>query len=215
MIKAISFDLDGTLVDEKFDTLIWDEEIPRLYAEKHHVDLERAKDKVYADYYRALYKEKETRWKDIEYWMERLKLGDWKQLVERFKHAVLVYPDVIPMLTELKKHYTLIVVSGADEKFLNVKMDAVRLKRYFDHIFSAPSHFHVAEKSAKMFLAILQKLKLNPEELVHVGDLHEHDYLVPQQIGIHAFHILRGRKRAGEHELTSLTELPEKIKKLS
>ena len=33
MIKYISFDLDGTLIDEKIDSLFWDYEIPKLYAE--------------------------------------------------------------------------------------------------------------------------------------------------------------------------------------
>ena len=51
MIKLISFDLDGTLVDEtNVDRLFWYGEVPRLYAEKHGLPLADAKTKVFAEY---------------------------------------------------------------------------------------------------------------------------------------------------------------------
>ena len=215
MIKAISFDLDGTLADTTFDYLIWDEEIPRMYAEKHKLTLEQAKEKVYADYYKALYIEKEERWKDIAYWMERLKLGDWTELLERMEKEIKVYPDVMPALKAFQNKYLLIVVSGADKKFLDLKMKATGLKQFFKHAYSAPSNFRTAKKNVKMFLEILKEIELKPEELMHVGDDHNEDYLIPNTRGIHAFHLLRGRKRQGAHEITSLTELPEKIRELS
>ncbi len=215
MIKAISFDLDGTLSDEAFDRAVWHEEIPRLYAEKQKISIERAKEKVYSIYYIALDIEKEKKWTDIEYWMNKLELGDWKPLVERLKNKVFVYDDVYKTLEELSKKYPLIIVSNANEKFLHVKLDAQKLKEYFKHIFSAPSHFGIPRKNKAVYLEILKKLKLKPEEVVHVGDDHELDYAVPTEIGMHAFHLLRGRKREGKHEITSLHELPQKIKELS
>jgi len=33
-IKIVSFDVDGTLVKEDFNDLIWQKEIPSLYAQK-------------------------------------------------------------------------------------------------------------------------------------------------------------------------------------
>ncbi len=215
MIKAISFDLDGTLADEAFDRAVWHEEIPRLYAEKHKMSLEQAKEKVYATYYIALDIEREKNWTDIEYWMNRFKLGDWKQLVARLKNKIFVYSEVQAVLKEPQTHFPLIIVSNAHEKFLAVKLDAEGLKPYFTHVFSAPSTFGIARKNKEMFLAICKKLNLKPNEIIHVGDDHELDYVVPAEIGMHSFHLLRGRKRTGKHEITSLQELPEKIKELS
>jgi len=215
MIKAVSFDLDGTLADDTFDRLIWHEEIPRLYAEKNRIGLERAKEKVFATYYIALDIERQKEWTDIGYWMGRFGLGEWKLLVKRLKNKIFVYDDVYPVLKELSRKYPLIIVSNASSKFLNVKLEAQKLKGYFKHIFSSPSHFGIQRKNKEVYNAILKQLKLKPSEVVHVGDDHELDYNVPTELGMHAFHLLRGRKRTGKHEITSLSELPEKIKELS
>jgi len=216
MIKTISFDLDGTLADEKFDDMIWWQEIPRMYAEKHKISFKDAQDKIFAAYYRAEWidKIKWYQWTDIEYWMKTHQLGDWKELITRFKSRIGVFDDVVSTLKQLRKKYRLLIISNANQKFLEVKLDALGLKKHFDYIFSAPSHFGI-RKSKPVFKKILTELKLKPHELVHVGDDHDGDYLTPQELGIHSFHLLRGRKRKGKHELTSLRQLPESLKELS
>ena len=215
MIKAISFDLDGTLADERFDDLIWREEIPILYAKKYKLSIERAKEKVFSTYYVAYYIEKEPRWRDIEYWINRFKLGDWKKVVDGLKDQIFIYSDVIPTLKQLKEKYKLLVISGADEKFLKLKIDTLSLKPYLDHIYSGPTHFGVLGKGVRVYAGILKELKLKPTEVVHIGDNHEQDYLVPRTIGMHAFHLMRGKKRKGKYEISTLREVAEKIEDLS
>lgn len=216
MIKAISFDLDGTLVDRAFDDAVWLEEIPKMYAEKHKIPFKDAQDKVFANYYRGQYIEELPfeEWTNIEYWMKRFGLGDWKKLVTRLKKHVFVYDDVYAALASLHKKYKLIVVSNAHENFLQVKLEAEKLKEHFDHIYSCPSEFGL-KKSKPVFQKILQRLKLKPEEIVHVGDDHDGDYLTPRELGMRAFHLLRGRKRTGKYEITSLKGLSDKIKQSS
>lgn len=214
MIKIVSFDLDGTLADEKFDDFIWWQDIPKMYSEKHKIPFQDAQDKVMAEYYRAqwVHKLKWDQWTDIEYWMKHFKLGDWKELLERAKHHVGIFDDVEDTLKTLHKKYKLMVVSNANQKFLELKLTALGLKKYFDHIFSCPSHFGI-RKSKPVFQKIIEELKLKPEQIVHVGDDHDGDYLTPKELSIHSFHIIRDINRKGNH-IQTLKELPEKIKEL-
>jgi FMN phosphatase YigB (HAD superfamily) len=39
-IEVVSFDMEGTLIDDGYSNLIWETDIPRLYGEKHGLDLE-------------------------------------------------------------------------------------------------------------------------------------------------------------------------------
>ena len=145
--------------------------------------------------------------------MDRLALGGWEKLLDGLKKHVFVFPDVIGTLEALHKKYKLIIISNANDRFLNIKLEAEGLKQYFDCIYSAPSKFGM-RKSKPVFEKILEELKLKPEEVVHVGDDHDGDYLTPTEIGMHAFHLLRGRKRTGEYEIQSLRELPKKIEEI-
>src|SRR3989344_5768566 len=112
MIKYISFDLDGTLADNRFDLIIWDEEIPRLYAERNHISLEEAKTKVFAEYYKALYIEKVQQWKDVAYWFKRLDLDDsWEDIIKSASKNISLYTNAINVLEYLSKRYKLLIIS--------------------------------------------------------------------------------------------------------
>lgn len=55
MIQYISFDLDGTVSNETFDKVRWNEELSRMYVATHNVDLESAKNHMHALFYRVLF----------------------------------------------------------------------------------------------------------------------------------------------------------------
>jgi putative hydrolase of the HAD superfamily len=209
MIKYISFDLDGTLADASFDRFIWHEEIPKLYAAKHGMTIENAKLHVYADYYLALYIERVENWYDIAFWFNRLGLHGWRQLVNDMKKHVFVYDDAADALEYLSKKYELLVCSNNSKKFIEAKLDAEGLKKYFDFIFSAPDDFGLGKKNKLMFQKILDKLGAKPDEIVHIGDDHELDYEVPMSVGIKSYHLVRSRVMKDKHVIHSLSELKD------
>ena len=49
-IRVLSFDLEGTLVDDKFSRLVWEEGLPALYAEEKGISLESALKRVMGEY---------------------------------------------------------------------------------------------------------------------------------------------------------------------
>ncbi|MCK5043097.1 MAG: HAD family hydrolase, partial [Candidatus Aenigmarchaeota archaeon] len=212
MITHISFDLDGTLVNEKFDKIIWHEEIPKLFAEKNNIDIETATNMVYAEYYRGAFIDKVDRWTDISYWFDRLGLDGWNTLMVNMKKHILVYDDTLKMFEQLSaRKYKLIIISNAEEKFLDMKLEAEGLKKHFSSVFSAQSTFGVRKKNKEIFMKVLERLGIKPENMIHVGNDRYLDLEVPSSVGIKSFLLDRTGKTKGDNVIHSLDELVGKV----
>ncbi len=210
MARFVSFDMDGTLVDPVFTDFVWGQGIPTLYAEKVGLPFEAAKAFVEREYQKV--GEGAIEWYDIKYWFRFFQLEQsWKALMKQFVDKIHVYPDVNHILDRLKDRFQLILTSNAGREFIEVEMEATGLGRYFDQIFSATSDFAVVKKTIEFYQRICQTLGARPQEIVHIGDHYEFDYLVPRKLGIHAFYLDRSGEKRGEFVLRNLGELEEKI----
>ncbi len=63
----------------------------------------------------------------------------------------------------------------------------------------------------KVYERVCEVLGTEPDEVIHVGDHYEFDYLVPKALGIQAYYLDRSGQRTGEEVLSDLTSLPEKL----
>ena len=132
MIKVIGFDLAVTLAGEDFDKIIWNEEIPNLYAKKNKLSIEDAKTKVYADYFKAKYIENVPEWTNIEHWFKRLRLENgWNKLLEDMKGKIYLYTETLKVLKNLSK-YKIVIISNSHPHFLSMKLKIEGLSQYFD-----------------------------------------------------------------------------------
>jgi len=210
MRKFISFDMDGTLVDPVFTDFVWGQGIPRLYAERVGLPFEAAKAFVEREYQNV--GEGAIEWYDIKYWFGFFQLEQsWKNLMKQFVDKIQVYPDVNHILDRLKDTFQLILTSNAGREFIEVEMEATGLGRYFSQIFSATSDFGVVKKTIEFYQRVCQILGASPQEIVHIGDHYEFDYLVPRRLGIHAFYLDRSGEKRGEFVLRNLGELEERL----
>jgi putative hydrolase of the HAD superfamily len=210
MPKIISFDMDGTLVDPEYTDWVWLHGLPILYAEKTGLSFEKAKHLVVEEYLKV--GEGAIEWYDIKYWFQFFQLEQsWKTLMERYADKVRIYPNVNHILEHLKDRFQLVLTSNAGREFIDVEMEATGLGRYFDRIFSATSDFGEVKKTAGFYQRICQILGVHPQNIVHVGDHYEFDYLVPRSLGIHAFYLDRSGERKGEFVLQDLGDLEEKL----
>jgi HAD superfamily hydrolase (TIGR01549 family) len=210
MAKIISFDMDGTLVDPEFTDWVWGHGIPTLYAEKAGLPFEEAKGFVVKEYLKV--GEGAIEWYDIKYWFRFFQLEEsWKVLMERYADKIKVYPDVHPLLERLRDRYPLVLTSNAGREFIHMEMEATGLGRYFNQIFSATSDFGEVKKTAGFYQKICRILEASPQEIVHVGDHYEFDYLVPGSVGIHAFYLNRSDGRRGESIFSDLRDLEKRL----
>jgi putative hydrolase of the HAD superfamily len=123
-IDTILLDMDGTLLDLHFDLHFWMEYMPLVFAKKHNITCDEAKDKLYP-ILRA--EEGKLHWYCLDYWQEKLQL-DIAQLKEDVAHLIQIHPFVLAFLEQAKTNVGLIECHPYP----------VRWCRYFPSLFSAP-----------------------------------------------------------------------------
>ena len=205
-IKVVSFDLEGTLVTPDFSKAVWYEGIPYLYAKSYGITFEKAKAIVREKYQEV--GDQRNEWYDIKYWLSRFRLDDYRDLLEYYKHEVSQYPDVLQVLSSLKKKYTLIIATGTAREFLPHLLDG--LEGYFVRVFSSISDYSQI-KSPQFYAKVCEETGVKPFEMVHVGDSWDFDFLSPKEAGIKAFYLDRRGRRKGDEVVENLKEFADKV----
>lgn len=209
-IKVISFDLDGCLSDNAFDEIVWRTEIPKIYAKEKNLSFEQAFQEVTAEYKRLW--GKVDWWRDVQFWFTHFNLHtSWETVLQDVKKHIKHYGDVIPVLTELQKHFLLIIISHADRRFLNLKIEANNLKKFFSATYSTISDFHEYKKNQIIFQTICKNMNIIPDEMIHIGDSQEYDYKIPTSCGIKSYLIDRASIEKKENVARDLYEFKERI----
>ena len=207
-IKVVSFDADGTLVTPDFSQAVWYEGVPSLYARKNGISFQEAKAFIEREY--QVVGAQRIEWYDIRYWLKRFGLdGSHGQILEDYRHRVSCYPEVAQALSSLGKDYTLIVVSCSTREFLPYLLDGI--EGYFTKVFSSVSDY-AQIKTSDFYLEVCREMGISPEEMAHVGDLWEQDFLAPKGAGVEAFHLDRRGERKDGSSLRSLADLETRIR---
>ena len=125
MLKVVSFDVVGTLVDFGYEDYVWKEAIPQLYAGKRGVNFEEAKDYVLKEYDRI--GRNDIRWYLPEHWFKHFDLGeDPIEVFESHVDKVRFYPEVPSVLRNLSQEYDLIIISGATRNVIEIMIEKFR-----------------------------------------------------------------------------------------
>ncbi|MCK4905488.1 HAD family hydrolase [bacterium] len=202
-IHVISFDVDGTLVEQKFNELIWENDIPALVAGSRKWDFEQAKDFCLSEY--AKLGDKDLRWYNIEYWLEKFNLPiSAKEIFKKREKSIVVYSDVLPVLEKLKKQgFKIIVITCMPRIFLKEKIQ--KFDRHFDEVFSTVSDFKQV-KSPEIYLHVSNLIKSSPSDILHIGDHHTLDYEFSLEAGYKSILIQREEKTK-DFSISNLQEI--------
>ncbi len=201
-ITVVSFDVEGTLVTPDFSYAIWFEAIPRRYSERKGVDFEQARKSVEEEYGKV--GDQRLEWYEIRYWFDRLDLGIPEPVMEGCQDRVRYYPEVRDVLSSLSGRYRLTVASGSTREFLHHLLRDI--EPYFTKVFSSVSDYKWL-KTPDFYLKMCQALEVRPEQVVHVGDNWQFDFVAPSEIGIRAFYLDRKGQTNHQNSLASLTQL--------
>jgi HAD superfamily hydrolase (TIGR01549 family) len=208
MIRFISLDMDGTLVNSRFVDKVWMEGMPRLYAEKTGLDFPAAKEYVIGEYMKI--GSDQLEWYDLKYWIDKFGIEVSKdELLETYEDEIETYPEVQEALDLLAENYELVVTSNAAREFIDIELDG--LSDYFRETFSATSDFREVKKSPYLYSAVCSHIGAKPVEVLHIGDHYSYDYESPLQAGLDALFLDRKGLRSGREVVGDLREAVELI----
>jgi len=203
MIRVISLDMDGTLVNTRFVDKVWMEGMPMLYAEKTGLDFPVARSFVVGEYMKV--GSDHLEWYDLLYWIDKfgLKVGK-EDLLQMYEDEIETYPEVQEVLDHLSESYDLVVTSNAAREFIDFELDG--LSDYFREIFSATSDFREVKKSPLIYGTVCAHMGVKPFEVLHIGDHYSYDYESPLEAGLDALFLDRKGERSGREVVGDLRE---------
>jgi 5'-nucleotidase len=133
-IHTVLLDMDGTLLDLRFDNHFWRELVPARYAERHGLSLARARIEVTT---RTRAVEGTLAWYCLDYWSRELAL-DIVTLKREIAHLIAVHPHVLEFLDAVRvAGKRVVMVTNAHPHSLALKMEKTRLSGHFDAIICA------------------------------------------------------------------------------
>ena len=165
-IDTVLLDMDGTLLDLHFDLHFWMEYLPLVFANKHNLTHDQAKDKVYP-ILRA--EEGKLHWYCLDYWQKVFEL-DIAKLKEDVSHLIQIHPFVLEFLQQAKTHNKRIfLVTNAHRKTIQLKMRVTNLEQYFDQIISSHD-YGVAKEEQDFWHQLNNTIDLNKQKSVFFDD---------------------------------------------
>jgi putative hydrolase of the HAD superfamily len=189
MIKAVLFDLDGTLLNrdksvQQFINTQYDrlnefvKHIPKEKYVKRFIELDNRgyvwKDEVY----QQLVSEFEIQgitWEEL--------LQDY---VREFKNYCMPFPNLIGVLEELRRRgFKLGIITNGREQFQIDNIKALGIEMYFDTIVVSERE-GIKKPNPVIFKRALEKLKVSPKHSIFVGDHLENDVRAAQSVGMKA-----------------------------
>ncbi len=133
-IHTVFLDMDGTLLDLHYDNHFWLEHLPKHYAKKHQLPLDKAKNQLISHYGKF---KGTLNWYCIDHWSKQLAM-DIPTLKQEVAERIKIRDNVEPFLAFLRqqnKH--IVLLTNAHPKTIAIKFQHVPLEKYFDQIITS------------------------------------------------------------------------------
>ena len=121
-----------------------------------------------------------------------------KSLWEKTKVNVNIFPDTTKTLERLSKKYRLVLLSNTAEKEGMEAVERYGLEEYFDEIILSGS-VGLAKPDPRIFKIVLDKMNVNPEQVLVVGDNLETDIIPARTLGMKGI-LIDTKKRYTEYQ---------------
>lgn len=167
-IDTVLLDMDGTLLDLRFDNYFWLDLVPERYAAKHGLTLTEART-VLAPMFSGT--QGTLDWYCTDFWSRALSL-DIAGMKQEMREHVRFLPGAEDFLRVLReKSVRVALVTNAHRDSLKVKATQTGLLNYFDVVFSSHS-FGVPKEHPDFWRQLEGALQFDPARTLFVDDSH-------------------------------------------
>ena len=144
-VDTVFLDMDGTLLDLRFDNHFWLEHVPLRFAERHGVSTEQAKATLFP---KMTQLRGQLDWYCTTFWSNELDLPII-ELKREVSHLIKVRAHVEPFLKYLRElDKQIVLFTNAHEDTVALKMEKTGLVPQFDKTITSHSLGHAKEAKA-------------------------------------------------------------------
>lgn len=165
-IDAVLLDMDGTLLDLRFDNDFWLRLVPERFAQRHSLTIDAAREQL-APRFAAV--QGTLDWYCTDYWSRELGL-DIAALKREVRDQVRYLPGAEMFLAELRRRgLRTVLLTNAHRDSLDIKAAQTDLARHFDAIVSS-HQYRAPKESAEFWRRAQEQLQFDVRRSLFVDD---------------------------------------------
>ncbi len=165
-VSTVLLDMDGTLLDLRFDNDFWLHQIPRAYARHRGISVAQAE-----SYLRPIFQQEagKLNWYCLDFWSATVGF-DVAAMKRELSQGIGWRPEAIDFLAKLKaSHCHVALITNAHPETLRIKLEQVQLAPWFDDIVSS-HQFGAPKESQHFWQQLIQAHPFTPESTLFIDD---------------------------------------------
>ncbi|MCK4968525.1 MAG: HAD-IA family hydrolase [Candidatus Aenigmarchaeota archaeon] len=194
MIKAIVFDLDDTLYDEKQFVISGFSAVASYISKKYSINQNEVLKKL------ITVLEKQGRGKTFNIALKELNINDEKiiqiliDIYRKHKPNLSLYDDTLKTIQTLKKQgYKLGIITDGLVDVQKNKVHTLKIESFFNYIIFSDKYGIDKQKPSEFpYLKIIELMNIKNNEMVYVGDNPNKDFITAKKLGIHTIRLMKG-----------------------